>query len=328
MRHEDRVVLEQGEARTGAPTASPPGTELVLPPGTLETHKRGVAYHYTDGPRLIGIIENGQLWASSATTLNDYSEIAYGHDVLQSAWRAVRDDVADQQTRTAMEEALDRATDLTVNAKLFILSASRSRNSLSHWQGYAGRQGFSVGLAMSAPTFALVRHQDQPTESFAEHRQALPLGWRSVLYSPKEQAVVSQRLLRQLADVVTEIGAPLAGALIAEVIPLLKDKGFAVEQEVRCVVRVPHAFRSMQRAGPRGITPYVRVTQGHGRQVPLQVVRQDARMRLPLTRVTCGPLHPAERPAAEDSVAELLTSNGYSTGAVRVDSSTIPYRFT
>jgi hypothetical protein len=47
--------------------------------------KDGVLYHYTSADGLKGIIENDELWATSAYYLNDSAEILYGYRVLHLA---------------------------------------------------------------------------------------------------------------------------------------------------------------------------------------------------------------------------------------------------
>jgi hypothetical protein len=50
--------------------------------------KNFVLYHYTTADGLKGIVENDELWATSAYYLNDSTEIMYGYQLIDEALEA------------------------------------------------------------------------------------------------------------------------------------------------------------------------------------------------------------------------------------------------
>ena len=52
--------------------------------------KSFVLYHYTTADGLKGIVENHELWATSAYYLNDLTEIMYGYQLIDEAVEAWR----------------------------------------------------------------------------------------------------------------------------------------------------------------------------------------------------------------------------------------------
>jgi hypothetical protein len=55
----------------------------ILPP--IQAPATGLLFHYTAAEGLKGIIENNELWASSAYFLNDSTEVIYGYGLLKEA---------------------------------------------------------------------------------------------------------------------------------------------------------------------------------------------------------------------------------------------------
>jgi len=49
-----------------------------------------VIYHYTDPKALIGILSQGQLWATDIRYLNDNSELRHAEEMSPSFWRSLR----------------------------------------------------------------------------------------------------------------------------------------------------------------------------------------------------------------------------------------------
>ena len=155
-------------------------------------------YHYTTGQGLLGMLQNGRLWATNAHFMNDPKEIGYAADIVQ---RAVRE--AADKHKTAVD-ALDPGwidklftfgRDRAWNAPkieqwsndairtfdeqggAYIACFCREPDLLSQWRGYgAVGGGYAVGFAsadLAAPSTELLL--------------------RKVIYDPTEQQAIVKR---------------------------------------------------------------------------------------------------------------------------------------
>lgn len=287
-------------------------------------------YHYTNAAGLIGIVESKCLWASSPLALNDLSEYTYGLEIAQEIWADLPKEGLSFLQVDFMEQVLDPAEDML--GKTFVLSASYDPDSLNQWQGYAGRQGYCVGIDTARP-LAVLDSYDSLEHGYEFYSRRTAAGWHEVVYDVDEQRRQITQLLqfiledsfighvRRHGTVETYAMRAYADLLLETLIAHLKHSAFANEREVRYVASTALGFRPEFRAGPYGVTPYVKLTASDDRGTGY--IKEPERP-LPLTEVVCGPLNASERTPVLDAGRRLAACHGY---VIPVRSSQAPYRF-
>ena len=309
------------------------GEPLGAPP------PEGLVWHYTDGHGLLSILRDEVLWATASGYLNDAHEVELGNQLLLRRFTELADgqDPHYAELRSRLERADTQRGPST--SWFFILSASRSPDSLAMWRSYGGRgESYAIGLEPRAALSLFVDDASVGDDVIIHQR-----GWTPVRYDPAGQAAlvdgVYAEFTRELRDVVELRRAgdvttrqylrALDRTLDAaeQALVLIKHAGFQEEQETRhSTVVVGGADRVTTQAGitrfrhgPYGITPYVTLT-GASDDGPSPVT--STRTRLPIRALTISPS--ANGPQAVDSVAALLASAG--RPEVTIHRSSIPFR--
>jgi hypothetical protein len=105
-------------------------------------------WHYTDANGLIGILKNGQIWATQVTCLNDTLEQRHFGDLVHEAVKACRkqntDPLLEPLFRIA-DEALE-TRDFTATGQ-FVACFSEAEDDLGQWRGYGGGEcGYAIGF--------------------------------------------------------------------------------------------------------------------------------------------------------------------------------------
>lgn len=306
--------------------------DWVPVPGMRETPSR-LVWHYTDARGLLGILSDGELWASAPLTLNDSTEVAYGIDLVASVWEEIRDDLADQGATQDSLALLDRLTGpdagLWSEAPIYVVCASSDGDALNQWQGYARSIGYAVALdplVTLLPLAEPIERSVQPGEIFTGSR--LSSGWYDVIYDPDEQRTITTELLTFAVTKWASVGTMPAeagiGIALTTLVARLKHPGFASEKEVRFVTSRPPEVKERFREGARGITPYVVIKAPIDRLKPLSA-DPDKTAPLPVRNVRLAPCGEHDRAPLSEAARRLLDSRGFE--AVAVSSSEIPYRF-
>ena len=294
----------------------------------------GLVYHYTDAAGLLGIVHSHQLWASSATVLNDKEELQYGIGVIRSAINELETEgemplIDCRRWRDILES--DLFTQVIEDS--FILSASSQADLLSQWRDYAGGPGFSIGLG-DRNLVPLLNEDVHRTTSFP------PLttpGWLPVIYEPTRQAWIAKSVLKRSSrkdmedlwrvtveqvpslSVTSGITDHLERGMdimrLQRLTACLKHPSFQDEREVRFVVMRRDSPQVKFRHSRNRIIPYAVL---HGKH-PENIDEKPG--TLPILSVKCGP---GANPETPKVVAEMLKNNGYD--AVDISSSTIPVR--
>lgn len=120
---------------------------------TKQSPNGGVLYHYTTAEGLKGIVENEELWATSAYYLNDSAEILYGYRLLDRAleeWLKQAAPPANSLSRGLAEElrryfgydALER----NVITPVYLTCFCEEGNLLSQWRAYGNSGGYNIGF--------------------------------------------------------------------------------------------------------------------------------------------------------------------------------------
>jgi hypothetical protein len=285
----------------------------------------GLLYHYTTADGLKGIIEQNELWATSAYFLNDSAEITYGYGLL----REVLDEWIAANPRPQNSMYFELARDLhrsfgqdlvhKIIDPIYLACFCEVDNLLSQWRAYGPAGGYSLGFKVE---------QEGTSQGLTPEPCVYTARWVKVDYDRDQQVNKLRELLETLmpifdnAETAEAIAAlKFHGVLgyesIRKVVTEIlleeslgfKNKAFEVEKEWRIVVRkrelhkqgtddggktpVPVHFRSL-----RGmLTPYVKL------------IPSDKSQKLPLACVRSGPTF--DKGPSRMAIRMILDKNGY-----------------
>lgn len=289
-------------------------------------------FHYTSGTGLLGMIQNGHLWASEAAGLNDYSEITAGQAFVRARWSEVREDF-EARYGTPPTEVIDGVLTgaypkLWVSGAegAFVLCASRFADDANQWRLYAddGR-GFSVELDTAVELEVVdqtATPEDQTRGHATEGGLASISGWRPVIYGQDERRAAFDDLLAWIgnhelskASSTQELVASLPprfseGRMFNGIYQFIKTPGFAGENESRVVVTF--ADRADDHVGFRATkTGIVRTVHLRSRVPSPAPASPTTVHRLPIRRVVMGPAQRYDLSAP--AVRALLDRHGYTS---------------
>jgi Protein of unknown function (DUF2971) len=267
-------------------------------------------HHYTNAKGLLGILDSGKIWASSAYHLNDSGEFRYALGLITDrlSERLSGEHGLNNERYGAL---LDQFKLLPDSVQPYVASFSEEGDLLSQWLAYPRAQnGFAVGFAPAQFDFA-------KREGF----RLVPC-----VYDRNEQNELVEAIIKVLLDVVADSDAALdqvtkdalaSKALIAAA--ALKHPGFEREVEWRLVKTLAVGFGVSKgvlfREGRSGVVPYL--------CAPL--VTEGEQMK---PKVICiGPNDDVS--AAKVAVATLLDARGLGQRLFRivdVECSKTPYR--
>lgn len=263
-------------------------------------------WHYTDGPGLLGIVQNQCLWASSVRFLNDSSEYLYGFDIFSSLIDlATASRYIHPYQKRYLEWVRDQVRDVE-SSDLYIASASLAVDSLSQWSIYGGQSPHAVVLR---PGEKMTIRGDR--DRIPDEVTHAPV-WRKVLYQSSDQEkllslVVS--FLCCLAPQDEEYNCTPRSMMIIdavrEYILGCKDPAYASEQEARIIVRPVAGESVFFRSGAYGVTPYVKL---HGNRVGGSLRTTEKSLPLSTEKIVTGPFEHTETSA--HGIRALLKANG------------------
>jgi hypothetical protein len=298
--------------------------------------KTGLLFHYTTAEGLKGIIEENELWATSAYFLNDSSEITYGYGVLDEVLNEwiTKNPCSENSLSVELARDLQRGfgQDLlkrNIIHPVYVVCFCEEDNLLSQWRAYGQTGGYSLGfkVASEGQTLELMPESDIYTAK-----------WLKVCYERDEQVKRCQAILEAVLPILDDadtaraveavyphemVGYPGIRRFVSEMLLgeslSFKNKAFEAEKEWRIVVRrrefpkqddgggmPPAYFRSL-----RGmLTPYVKLIPKPAESLPLACLRS-------------GPT--LEKTTAGMAVRMMLDQNGFPN--VRVEGSDIPVKF-
>ncbi len=307
---------------------------------------RSSVFHYTSPVGLLGILTNGELWASEAAGLNDLDEISKGWKLAQG-WlsKLPEDDQFKRAAQTALEVS-DLFRDFTAPESAFVLCASEVGDDANQWRLYgAGGAGYAVELDSTVPLAVrtdLKRRRDEAIEPdeahkrifrrdiFRDHCSVSP--WTRVVYREGlaerylEDArawALSRLAIAQRARQFDSSDDPSPSqeadaraygdieSAIASVAHTLKSRGFEGENEARVVVTFTAGdWHASYRSAPVGVTRYVRLCTAppDERQILLKG-EWDKKALLPIKSVRLGPALDGRH--GREAVRSLLRRCGY-----------------
>ena len=103
-------------------------------------------YHYCDSEAFLGLVENGEVWASDLRAMNDPRESLDGHDQITSILE--EQEAADGSVLDEFNQAVSQKIgDFKSNLRFFVSSFTYNRDDLYSWQNYSSKgQGFAIGF--------------------------------------------------------------------------------------------------------------------------------------------------------------------------------------
>lgn len=284
-----------------------------------------VVHHYTNPSGLLGILSHDELWASSAIALNDLSEMTYGLDVLREA----TEDREDAPSKL-LHDLVEAGAFAPLRDSANVLCASTNGDSLNQWIGYAGRQGYAIGIRTEGRLTKRLRDgQEKPGQPNMPTDGAL-LGmnaWYRVIYDRADQIrlvnelldfCIKHELLKDGSPTHTTHAITIFGILITQ----FKHRAFEDEREVRFITGRSDEAEEEFRAGTHGVVPYTRLIAAEKNE---HDSAHPTGLKLPLASVTIGPTNEDERELVIQSTKRLLAAKGY--GTVDVETSSAPYRY-
>lgn len=239
-----------------------------------------VAYHYTDGAGLLGIIEHKSLWATHIRCLNDESEYREAGQFFQRA-------IESAKSNAALNDAQKRILDAALNpipavkdennsghnepyVPWFVVSLSLSKDDLSQWRGYSrGSEKFALGFDLNH----LARLTTQWTsEQNKEGLFTIQSFLSPVLYQESEKKYLTEKVVEFMCARYPVDEAQFEGDDKAEyaqswayhylvfaiaLAPLMKNARFEAEKEWRLIARplMPSTVKYRMRGGL--LTPYM-----------------------------------------------------------------------
>ena len=286
----------------------------------------GSVFHYTSAAGLLGILEQGELWASEATSLNDLSEIRQGWDFVRK-WLKGRSDADARDLRANIRRLPSQFYEP------FVLSASLLPDDAAQWRLYADEaRGYAVEIDASVK-LAAVGSGNRPASTgsldlgtlFRDGVTVSP--WYRCLYADAVKVQALELVLERYrqaqehiaTDAESEEEASWRGteardealSYLTVVAGLIKSPGFSGEEEAR-VIASPLIRTTFQhyRATEVGIVSYVKLRTSHNQGRDRERVYPEAqaeRHALPIRSVRYGA---RLKPECERSLIGLLGSAG------------------
>ncbi len=306
------------------------------PPGT-------VLYHYTSAEGLMGIVENNELWATSAYYLNDSAEIFYGYGVLKEVldeWLNKNPQPEDSITLGVVRYLQRSFQDLLEKRLLkpiYLTCFCEEDNLLSQWRAYGQSGGYSIG-------FRVLPRVGFFGERLTPEPNVYTCLWTKVEYEREKQKEICRSILSPIFTRLDDTGTaqamktisdhPFYGVqrfstaimdILLEEIVRFKGKDFGVEKEWRAVVRQREFFKQGTDDGSKTPVPvYFRASRGMlVPYVKLVPWKRDEKKKLPITCIRSGPM--LDKTMAAVALCMILHKNEFS--GVSVQGSDITVRF-
>lgn len=302
----------------------------------------GLLYHYTTAEGLKGIIENNELWATSAYFLNDPTEITYGYNRLREVldkWLANARVAGERDSLrfilvTALRETFGKDL-LEKKLPIYLACFCEEDNLLSQWRAYGQSGGYSVGFRV--PTVKTV----SLGQGFRPEPNTYTSTWAKVEYNKIEQVRRCDAALGRILDAldpgtgeaIRKISEhPFYGyaalltatqEVLLEEIVRFKNEAFNVEKEWRIIVRRREFLKqAIDDGGKEPMKVYFRTS--NGMVVPyVKLIPTDKPPKtLPIQRIRTGPT--LDKETAKMAITLMLEKRAYAP--VPVDGSDILVR--
>ena len=272
-------------------------------------------YHYTSGNGLIEIIKSGELWSTQVNCLNDASEFLYTMARLRERAETLLASTQTADVKFLLETIItELKRPLRGVLGWFVACFTEDGDDLSQWRGYGGGEG---GYSIEFESVYL---------RGLSHREHVLLG--KIEYDEVEQNTFFDDLLKHtitfFLDGINKQRAPTREEWaidflacwswhIAFFAPMIKHPKFKEEREWRLL------YPFNDEAIPR--MRYLQRSSMLTKHVPIRLMMQDGKPRLPLKSVVVGPCRHVD--ISKISVGDLLKTYGYSAPVFTTE---IPYQ--
>jgi len=214
-------------------------TERVKALASFQFSNDIVLWHYTTGAGLIGIIESGTLYSTQVSCLNDSSEIRYASSIFKNALLALLPKYsADESVASFLKKYLELIEDEPERPNhapslYFVTCFSQQEDDLTQWRSYCGGEnGYAIGFAASNlfgnPNSTLVRVNYNRT---THEKIAAEIAEATVDFFCDGLNNKRAERPEKWAEEFLTFWDPS----ITRLAPLVKDPGFAAENEYRIV---------------------------------------------------------------------------------------------
>lgn len=314
-------------------------------------------YHYTSASGLLGMVQNGTLWATEASGMNDLTEVVQGQEYLRAALARLLpgEPTAEFEPVRAALEGRAVPDETEKPSGVFVLCASLRGDDANQWRLYGddGR-GYCVELDSGVRLSVRSPHEPVPAPTAADdlggHMRLLQdatdiSGWSRVMYTAEEREEGVRSLIhwaREVHGAVEQAPTPdpedgdpspsewfyyEADRARGRLTRLMKAAGFAGEVEARTVVTFLLGDRHVRyRASSYGVVRHLELVPAiDGKDIwfaPIAGASPRSPRRLPIRSVRLGPALNFQ--LAAPAVRSLLRAHGYES--VEVLGSDVPLR--
>ncbi len=273
--------------------------------------------HYTTADGLLGIIQNGNLWASGAYYLNDSSELDYGRELfLEILAKAIaeegRDPVSKHIFQTAKKGFEPGGEMESIIDQTYVACFCERDNLLSQWRAYSQSGGYAI-------VFPLKELRGGALTVSEHHHTEL----HRVIYDRQIQILLLQLVLDDLISVLNQesvlqlwksYGAAekylfsssfnifLQTTALTEIVRF-KNPSFEEEREWRLTV-LPGSFKRNDQE-----VQQLRFRTAKGNIVPYLELRPKTVTLLPIQSVRYGPT--LKQKQAVNALSLLFQQKGY-----------------
>jgi hypothetical protein len=268
--------------------------------------------HYTTAQGLIGILKSNVLWASNLYYMNDFSELRYSTNLIESELdRAIKSSLKDSSESGPPKSLANLFAKLEGSYSVYASCFCKDEDKLSQWRAYSEKgTGYCIGFA------AKQLKQSQKIGSYT-------LFLKNVIYDRKIQEkqirVFVSKFVSEIRD--NKIAVDPFRVFMAEAFEAacsFKNPAFSQEKEWRVIalnletdnVDALH-FREVQGT----VVPYI--------EMRFPTLEPDKKDHLPIVEIIQGPL--VDPALGEKSLKLLLKKYGYDN--VEVRRSKVPIRF-
>jgi len=264
-----------------------------------------LVWHYTTGAGLIGIVESGSIFATQVSCLNDATEVRYSAKGLREALSVLVTGMDEHQPgATVLKRYVELLQDSdaapnSATLPYFVTCFSSLEDDLGQWRSYGGGEnGYAIGIMVrdliGTPNSLVARvNYDAGTHADVS----------------KEAAEATLRFYREgLKEGIDDwdgVFLNLWDYTLTQLAPIIKDPGFAVEQEIRLV----HQLQE-----PELLQLNVRQRKTMmSRHLPIRFP-SAGKLGVPISKVIVGPCR--HREITRIGVDTLLRTHGYPSGLV------------
>ncbi len=264
-----------------------------------------ILWHYSTSAGLIGIVESGTIFATQVSCLNDSTESRYFSMNFRTALAERLGSINDESTSRFVKKYMellqdDDTTPILADLPYFVTCFTPLEDDIGHWKGYSGGEnGYAIGVRtkdLYGPEYSLVGrvNYDSRVHTAIVEEAAL----KTVEYYTEGR----QLGLANWDDLFLAVW----NSALTQLIPFVKDPGFATEKEVRLV----HYLQESEIPDLKVLARRTLMSQ----HLPMRFGASKEKPRFPIAKVIVGPGR--HRQISHRSVSTLLRNNGYPSDLV------------